>query len=75
MKSRDNGPADNVPVPIQAMAPKPGSIIMAMSFQAITFWDKKAERQIIMLYALGQDGVVREFANGKWNSYPIVRES
>jgi hypothetical protein len=53
--------------------------IPATDFKVIHFYDKRAPapdglvgREIILLYALGQDGVVREFANGKWTSLPIL---
>ena len=45
--------------------------IAVTQFQAVTFFDKKLERQIIILYALGEDGIVREFTNGVWNPYPV----
>lgn len=46
-------------------------LIEVTQFQVVTFYDQKLKQQIIMLYALGEDGIVREFANGKWNEYPI----
>jgi hypothetical protein len=52
--------------------PEP-ALIQAIQFQAITFYDAKLERQVIMLYALGEDGILREFQNGKWNEFPITK--
>jgi hypothetical protein len=60
---------------LQGLAPKPGSVIEAKTFQAVTFYDKEQKRQIIVLYALGVDGIVREYVNQRWNAYPIYRES
>jgi hypothetical protein len=45
----------------------------AQAFQVITFFDAKLDKQIIILYALGADGVVREFNGGKWNPFPILK--
>jgi len=46
-------------------------------FRVIHFIDStmKEPRQIILMYALGEDGVVYEFANGKWRAYPINEET
>ena len=53
-------------------------MIRAVDFRVINFYDKQAPatdggkgREIILIYALGEDGVVREFANGKWVPFPI----
>lgn len=52
--------------------------IKTVSFQAVHFFDKRAMgadgkpgREIIILYSLGEDGVIREFVNGKWTPFPI----
>jgi hypothetical protein len=45
--------------------------IKAQSFSTVTFFDSKQDRQVILLYSLGEDGIVREFANGKWVGFPI----
>lgn len=55
----------------QADKPK---LIEARAFQAVTFFDETQKRQVIVLYSLGADGIVREFINGKWNTYPIHEE-
>ena len=54
-------------------------VIKAVDFKVIHFFDKQAPvsgggkgREIILVYALGEDGVVREFANGKWVPFPIT---
>ena len=54
-------------------------VIRAVDFKVINFYDKRVERkdgqmgsEIILIYALGEDGVVREFANGKWVAFPIT---
>lgn len=51
-----------------------GSLIRAEQFSPITFYDSETKRQIIILYSLGEDGVIREFANGKWTPFPILDE-
>lgn len=33
---------------------------------------KAAEREILILYALGEDGVVYEMVGGKWLPLPII---
>jgi hypothetical protein len=43
-------------------------------FQAIHFHDTKLDRQVIILYALTVDGVIREFTNGVWKGFPIPIE-
>jgi hypothetical protein len=49
-------------------------LIKAVSFQAVTFFDELQKRQVIVLYALGEDGIVREYNNNQWNPYPITFE-
>jgi len=41
-------------------------------FSVIHFLDKNAkpQREVILLYALGEDGILYEFS-GDWKSYPI----
>jgi hypothetical protein len=46
-------------------------LIEAVHFQAVTFYDEGQKRQVIVLYSLGADGIIREFIGGKWNPYPI----
>jgi hypothetical protein len=50
-----------------------GEFVPATSFQAITWFDAKEGKQLIMLYALGEDGVVYEFSNQQWRPYPIKK--
>jgi hypothetical protein len=45
--------------------------IGAAQFEVIHFFDKELKREIVILYALGEDGVIREFTNGKWTPFPI----
>jgi hypothetical protein len=56
-----------------------GKVIKVADFQVVHFFDEKAQRkdgqlgsEIILIYALGEDGVVREYANGKWVPFPIT---
>ena len=51
-----------------------GSLIRAQQFSPVTFYDSESKRQIIILYSLGEDGVIREFTNGKWTPFPIFDE-
>jgi hypothetical protein len=53
--------------------------IKAVDFKVIHFLDKHAPandggkgREIILVYSLGEDGVIREFSNGKWVPFPIT---
>ena len=49
-------------------------LIRAESFQAVTFYDQPLQRQVIVLYALDETGVIREFNNGTWKPFPIREE-
>ena len=56
--------------------------IKAVDFKVIHFFDKKFVlpeggfgREIVVLYALGEDGIVREFTGGKWVPLPITEGS
>jgi hypothetical protein len=42
-------------------------------FQAVHFVDRttKEPREIVLLYALGEDGIVYEFSGGNWLALPI----
>ena len=55
-----------------------GTVIKVTDFQVLNFFDDNARRvdgmvgvEVVLIYALGEDGVIREFANGKWASFPI----
>jgi hypothetical protein len=65
------------PIPPQGSKSN-GQSIKAVDFQVINFFDEKAFRadgkpgvEVILIYALGEDGVVREFAGGQWTAFPI----
>jgi hypothetical protein len=47
--------------------------VKATSFQVIEFIDpsEKKPKPVILLYALGEDGIIYEMSGGKWRSYPI----
>jgi hypothetical protein len=58
---------------------KIAEVIKACDFQVLSFHDPKALRQdglvgseVILIYALGVDGIIREFANGRWTAFPIT---
>lgn len=50
------------------------------SFQVIHFKDKVkqndngkvVDREILILYGLGDDGIIYEFSNGKWMALPVT---
>ena len=50
----------------------PKDVIRVESFQAVSFFDPEHKRQVIVLYSLGADGIVREYSNGKWTPFPIT---
>jgi hypothetical protein len=61
------------------LPPPEAEPIKACDFQVISFHDPKALRQdglvgseVILIYALGVDGIIREFANGRWTAFPIT---
>ena len=49
--------------------------IKATQFEVVSFYDELAKRQFIILYSLGADGIIREYANGKWTAFPITEEN
>jgi hypothetical protein len=51
-----------------------GDLVRAVDFKVVDFFDPELKRQIILLYALGEDGIVHEFANGKWHAFPIAKQ-
>lgn len=58
-------------------ATKPG-VIKAVQMEVIHFHDAKFQnqdgttgREAVILYTLGEDGIVREFVGGKWMPFPI----
>jgi hypothetical protein len=50
------------------------SIIKAKEFSTVTFFDEAQKRQVVILYSLAEDGIVREYSNGKWTAFPITEE-
>lgn len=47
-------------------------MIRVTDFKVVHFVDQKTNQNVVLMYALGEDGVVREFASGKWTGYPIT---
>jgi hypothetical protein len=47
-------------------------VIRTEAFQAVTFYDEAQKRQLVLLYSLGEDGIIREY-NGQdgWRAYPV----
>jgi hypothetical protein len=52
-------------------AAKKKSYVRAESFQTVSFYDPKEQRQIVVLYSLGEDGIIREYINQQWIAFPI----
>lgn len=46
-------------------------MIKAVDFAVIHLIDQKSNQNVILLYTLGEDGILREYTNGKWISFPI----
>jgi hypothetical protein len=62
----------------EALRADGANLIRATDFQVISFHDPKAVRQdglvgseVILIYALGVDGIIREFSGGVWRAFPI----
>jgi hypothetical protein len=49
--------------------------VKVKNFQVINFLDKKIGREAILIYALGEDGIMYEFGGGQWTGYPIRNPS
>jgi hypothetical protein len=67
MKTRANGPHP------QPTNNRKEDYVRATQFQAINFFDPAQQRQVVLLYALGEDGIVREFrgTEKEWLPFPI----
>jgi hypothetical protein len=50
---------------------EPEDLIRAMQFNCVTFFDKKLKKQLVLLYALGGDGIIREWNGSNWVAFPI----
>jgi hypothetical protein len=49
-------------------------LVKVVQFELVSFYDqsqKPEPRQVVIIYALGADGVVREFSGGKWQAFPV----
>jgi hypothetical protein len=64
---------DLMSAPKRKVASKPIKVLRATQFTPVHFFDPELKRQVIILYALGEDGIVYEYTNQKWNPYPITR--
>jgi hypothetical protein len=47
--------------------------IPVTDFKTVSFFDTKTERMIVLLYSLGEDGIVREFTGTEWKAFPIKK--
>jgi hypothetical protein len=49
-------------------------LVKVVQFELVSFFDqsqKPEPRQVVIIYALGSDGVVREFSGSEWRAFPI----
>jgi hypothetical protein len=60
------------PPPVVRLAEPTGKLIPATHFETVSFFEKVMDRQVVLIYALGADGIIREYSNGKWNEFPIT---
>jgi hypothetical protein len=49
-------------------------LVRIKTFETVTFFDETQKRQVIVLYSLGEDGILREFTGGKWTPFPVIAE-
>jgi hypothetical protein len=56
------------------VTPESSYIVRVLQFQAVTFYDTAQQRQIIVLYSLGEDGIIREYGGNAWKPYPITKD-
>lgn len=55
-------------------------VIKVKQFQVLHFRDtvkengKSNEREVLVLYGLGEDGIIYEFQRGKWLPIPITKD-
>jgi hypothetical protein len=47
--------------------------IAAIDFKTVNFYDTKAQRMVVLLYSLGEDGIIREFTGTEWKEFPIKK--
>lgn len=63
--SSSPGPRNNGRKPSDAVIP-------VTQFQAFHFFDNVRAKDVIALYALTEDGVVREFRGDHWEAFPVT---
>ena len=49
----------------------PKEYLKVCQFHAVHFHDKELKREVVILYALTVDGIIREYTNGVWKGFPI----
>jgi len=61
-------------IPIQKNGSKT-TLVKITNFQVVQFHDPQQEnRPVIIMYALGEDGIIYEFNGAKWSAYPIKED-
>jgi hypothetical protein len=55
---------------IQGHPPEAKKQIKVTDFQVVTHQNLNGYENVL-IYALGEDGVVREYADGRWTPFPI----
>lgn len=48
--------------------------VKVCQFEVVDFYDQKNKQHVIIMYSLGEDGIIREFTGGKWQAFPIRDE-
>jgi hypothetical protein len=61
-------------MPAKRLTVRVKPLIKTKAFQCVSFYDPKQERQLVILYSLGEDGILREYVGNKWHPYPVTEE-
>lgn len=46
-------------------------VVKVVDFQVLAF-SPPGRGEVVVIFALGEDGVIRELAGGRWIPYPII---
>jgi hypothetical protein len=47
-------------------------LVKILQFELVSFFDPEHKRQVVIIYVLGSDGVLRESTgDGKWRAFPV----
>lgn len=70
---RDYPKGEEEPVTQVVALAEPADLVRAMAFSPVSFYDARLKRQVVLLYALGGDGIIREWNGSNWVAFPITR--